>query len=311
MNIWVLLSLLISSVLYGFDGNLVKSVGVEDAILNSGLRAVGAVVFSSVFFLVVKRRLPKFKMNLWFSGAVVSSVLCCFAFVYSIGYIRVDIVLTMFHAAILWLTLIKWYMGEPIDQVDKTAGYGVFAGLVALCYQRELVNEVLGLLTGHMAGYGHLVGFIAGIFAGMAFAGYLYSSGKAGSKSLVNDWAPLEVFACSQFIIAISVISIGMVRFLVLKQEFPAEPWQVRYLLSEGVVYGIAYAFLSYALFHGEVHVVSVFIGGLEPIAGFGFGYLIHGEDLRWQIVLGFVIVTSALLYQGFAKRKETEVQES
>ncbi len=306
----VFVLVLISSVLYGLDGNLIKLIGVTDGIVAAGLRALGACLF---LFTVRSGAAPKINLQFW--GAVICSSMASVFFVLAVLRIQVGIALVLFHGAILWIVFYKWLLMRPTTRLDTFTGILVFIGLAILCIQRVALEAPLG--------------WVFGILSGASFAGYLFL-GEEHFKVNEDNKIFKDAFLLGQVGLVLAVwLRMGMSPGVV-------EPslLQVAGYIVLGMVYGGTYLILSRAMAiasesdydelkpeervlrektgssKGGSQLVSIYIGALEPPLGLVFGLLLLGDKISQQSLFGFLVIVIAITGRSyFIYRKERKVK--
>ncbi|HMO19298.1 MAG TPA: hypothetical protein PKA63_14570 [Oligoflexia bacterium] len=268
------LTVMISSCMFALDGVIIKASGLNDGLLISGLRALGA----SIFILALNGRLPKFRKSGLFVGSMLGVLVGTLAFPMAILEIPVGVALILFHGAIIWIVVFKAVLRRPISRLDIVTGVTIFAGLIILLYQPTELN---------------IPGLAIGVLGGLAFAFYLFLGEEETERVPEDRFVLIDAFIFGQIGIAILVILVfgrGMEQTL----DLTSSGQQI--VLMDGVMYGLAYIILTKAIKPGFSHLVAAYIGGLEPFLGILFARFFLGEKIGFQLVWGFLIVAGAIV---------------
>lgn len=271
------LIVLVSSIAFGLDGITMKASGVDDGLLIAALRGFGATLFISTFL----RRIPKFRYGKLFLGAILGSFVGTICFPLAIVDIPVGAALILFHAAILWIIVVKRVLGRPISRLDAVTGVLIFFGLTILLYQPLELT---------------FWGAAVGLISGMGFAAFLFLGEEVSQKVPGDKFVLLDAFLFAQIGIAtFGLCGSGIITEVELD---PASTGQ-QIILLDGIMYGIAYIILAKAIERGSSHLVSAYLGGLEPFLGILFAWIFLSEGIRWQMAFGFLFVAGAIIRRG------------
>lgn len=283
----VLMLVLASSIIFGLDGNLIRMVGLQNGFESMGLRAIG----SFLFLLLSRNRQAVPKLNRLFWLAVLSTVSSSAFFVLAVMKIPVGAALTLFHTSILWIIVIKIVRGIPVHWYEVLGGALVLLGIGALFYQDAVFADPRY--------------WMFGVLSGICFAVFM-SSAEEHKARHHNPVVFRDAFMVGQ--------ALAVLVFFAYSDEVGAKPqaWQVLSLIAIGIMYGAGYLLLEKALKNGSTQTVSIFMGGMEPIAGIGFSWLLLGDVMSWNMAYGLAAIFSGIyMAYKYSVPVRTEVQKS
>lgn len=269
----VFLLVLFASIWFSLDGVVMRLSGLEDGLLIAALKGLGACLF----LMIYKRRFPKFRKGLLFFGAVLGSFVGTICFPLAVTMIPLGVAMILFHAAILWIIILKRIFGQAISWLDRITGMFIFLGIVILLFNPHEINA-----------WGTLVGLIAGI----GFAIFLFLGEKEGYKTPEDHSVLLDAFLFAQ----IGVTLFGFLGSGTIISSLEFSNFNQQIILIDGIMYGIAYIILSKGIKLGSSHLVAAYIGGLEPFLAIIFARIFLGEEIQWQMKWGFLLVAGAII---------------
>jgi uncharacterized membrane protein len=279
----------VSSVGFGLDGVIMKASGISDGILIAGIRAVTASILIISYSITVNRRMPCFRKSWRFMGAMIASFVATISFPVAILEIPVGFALILFHVAILWIIVLKTILRRPVTRLDTGTGFLIFLGLIVLMYQPLELK---------------LWGTTIGVIAGMAFAAFLFLGEEECQRVPGDRFVMLDAFLFAQIGIAV----VGLSGITEVHLDLSSTSQQI--ILCDGLMYGVAYIILTKAIERGSSHLVAAYIGGLEPFLGILFARIFLGEEIRSQMVWGFILVATAIIGRGTILYKQEKRME-
>ena len=230
-------------------------------------------------------------------------VVACFGYVFmsttlyiSFDYISgslATIVSFTFPAMIVTIEMVTHK--EPVRAAKILAVLLSFAGLLLIVWSPDIFA---GSGDGAAAGYGTLIGIF---FAFLAAVGYVIYIFGLDAKSVREE----NSFAIAGYVMT-SAAAVNFIRCLISgKPLFATEPNQFGMMILLSVVC-VFIAILCYAI---GVRLIgpgnAALVNTLEPVLACVFGHFLVGDQLTGRMMIGAVLVVSAVLLTNLPGRQE------
>jgi drug/metabolite transporter (DMT)-like permease len=286
-ELYIFLIVLVASLGFSMDGVIMRLSGVEDGLLLAALRGFGAFLFVVIY----NRRIPVYRKGILFPGAVLGSAIGTICFPIALTQIPLGAVMILFHAAIVWIFVLKKIFGRPISSLDRITGFLIFLGVIILMYEPHEIK---------------LWGTVVGLISGIGFAVFLFLGEEESKKASEDQNVLLDAFLFAQAGVAVMVMLSS--RALSIEVDLFSIGQQV--VLIEGIMFGIAYTILAKAVREGSSHLVAAYIGGLEPFFAILFARIFLGEEILWQMKWGGSLVAGAIIGRSLFLYKREHQQD-
>ncbi len=273
-------SLVLFSVLLGFNQVVIKVVneGLQPVFF-AGLRSAGAVVCVALWMRlrgICMRPAPGTHL----AGLLIG---CIFAVEFMLLFTALDLTTVtrtsvIFYSMPVWLALGAHLLipGESLNR-GKALGLAVaFAGVAWAILSRD------------GAGEGSLVGDLCALFAAIAWAGLgLMARGSALKRERPEMQLLWQVTVSAPILILAAPLFGPLIRDLQ-----PIHLWGLAFQIVAMVSMGFIFWLWLLSIYPAASVAAFTFLG---PIFGFGFGWLLLGEQIGPELVVALVLVSAGL----------------
>jgi len=264
-----LLFLIVASLLWSLGGVLIKSVS-----LSSPAVAGGRCLFSTVFFLLLLRRIPqRISANQWAAALALAATMIAFVTATKMTT-AANAILLQYTAPIFVAVLAPRMLGERTHWFDWAAIATTLAGMALFFCDRVSFDGMAG----------NLIAILSGVF--FALIPIFLRRVKGDRQICILLGSVLTVVVCSPF----------------LAQELgsaSARDWLWLALLGAFQI-GLAYAFFAAAMAHVRA-IEAVLIPLLEPILNPLWVFIFLGEQPGRFALAGGAVVLAAVATRGLA----------